>query len=57
MILKSELGYHLRIDSTAILKNPIEPAEKFQKRFNRMKLRVIIVHLKEFFTYFNFKFI
>jgi len=40
MILKTDSGHSLRSnDQTSILKSPNEPVEKWQRRFNRMKLR------------------
>jgi len=44
VILKNESELKLSIADAAalILKNPSEPVEKWQKRFNRMKLRVNI---------------
>ena len=41
MIFKNESELQLSIaDAALILKNPSEPVEKWQKKFNRMKLRV-----------------
>ena len=49
MILKNESELKLSIADAAalILKNPSEPVEKWQKRFNRMKLRVNINFIYE----------